>query len=107
MCCVFTILVFLGPRIAGLIWWIVQPVRWRARSPTRLWPVLGLLFVPWLTLMYVIVYPGGIKGSDWVWLGLALVADIGSYGGGGYGNRNRLGYLTVGQAAGATPHATC
>jgi hypothetical protein len=31
-------------------------------------------------------------GFDWVWLGLALVADIASYSGGAYGNRNRLGY---------------
>ena len=53
-----------------------------------LWPVLGLVFVPWLTLMYVLVAPGGIVGFDWVWLGLALVGDIGSYSGGGYGNRS-------------------
>ena len=43
-------------------------------------------------MMYVIVSPGGIVGFDWVWLGLALVVDIGSYSGGAYGNRNRLGY---------------
>ena len=54
--------------------------------------MLGLIFVPWLTLMYVIVAPGGIVGLDWLWLGLALVADIGSYSGGAYGNRDRLGY---------------
>jgi hypothetical protein len=93
MCCVFTILIFLGPRVAGLIWWLAQPLRWQtAFNNSWLWPVLGLVFLPWLTLMYVIVSPGGIVGLDWLWLGLALVADIGSYGGGGYGNRNRLGY---------------
>jgi len=26
--------------------------------------------------MYVIVFPGGITGFDWVWLGLGLFADI-------------------------------
>ena len=68
-------------------------MRWQtAFNNSWLWPVLGLIFVPWLTLMYVIVAPGGIVGFDWVWLGLALVGDIGSYSGGGYGNRNRLGY---------------
>ena len=93
MCCFFTILVFLGPRVAGVLWWLVQPVRWQAAfNNALLWPVLGLVFLPWLTLMYVIVAPGGIVGFDWVWLGLALVADIGSYSGGGYGNRSRLGY---------------
>ncbi len=97
MCCLFTVLVFLGPRVAGLIWWIAQPTRWVGATGVSafqswIWPVLGLVFVPWLTLMYVIVAPGGIFGLDWLWLGLALFADIASYGGGGYGNRNRLGY---------------
>ena len=93
MCCAFTTLVLLGPRFAGLLWWLVQPARWTAAfNGAWLWPVLGLIFVPWLTLMYVIVAPGGIVGFDWVWLGLALVADIGSYSGGAYGNRDRLGY---------------
>ncbi len=40
--------------------------------------------------MYVIVAPGGIVGFDWFWLGLALVADIAMWTGGGYGNRNRM-----------------
>ena len=93
MCCVFTTLLLLGPRVAGAIWWLVQPVRWQAAfNGSWLWPLLGLVFVPWLTLMYVLVAPGGIVGFDWVWLGLALVGDIGSYSGGGYGNRKRLGY---------------
>jgi hypothetical protein len=91
MCCIFTILVLLGPRFAGVIWWIAQPTRWSlAFNSSILWPILGLLFLPWLTLMYVLVAPGGIVGLDWLWLGLALLADIGSYGGGGYGNRNRI-----------------
>jgi hypothetical protein len=93
MCCLFTILLFLGPRVAGAIWWLAQPARWQlAFNNSWLWPVLGLIFLPWLTLMFVLVAPGGIVGFDWVWLGLALVGDIGAYGGGGYGNRDRLGY---------------
>jgi hypothetical protein len=93
MCCAFTTLVLLGPRFAGLLWWLVQPARWSAAfNGAWLWPVLGLIFVPWLTLMFVIVAPGGVVGFDWVWLGLALVGDIGSYSGGAYGNRDRLGY---------------
>jgi hypothetical protein len=40
--------------------------------------------------MYLIVGGGGIVGFDWVWLGLALVADLASYGGGAYGNRDRI-----------------
>jgi hypothetical protein len=91
MCCLFTVLVLLGPRIAGAIWWIAQPLRWIPGAFTSwIWPLLGLIFVPWTTIMYVLIAPGGLIGFDWLWLGLALFADIASYAGGGYGNRDRL-----------------
>jgi len=91
MCCVFTILVFLGPRFAGAIWWLVQPARWNLVFQNWLWPLLGLIFLPWTTLMYVIVAPGGINGLwEWLFIGLAVIADIASYTGGGYGNRRRI-----------------
>jgi hypothetical protein len=90
MCCFFTTLVFLGPRAAILIWWLVNPVRWQATFSSFIWPLLGFLFVPWATLMYVLVAPGGVVGFDWVWLGLAVLADISMYAGGGYGNRDRF-----------------
>ena len=92
MCCVFTILLFFGPRLAILIWWLINRLYvTRAFADSWLLGILGWIFLPWLTLMYIIVYPGGIIGFDWVWLGLALLADLASYGGGGYGNRSRFG----------------
>jgi hypothetical protein len=91
MCCVFTILVLLGPRFAGAIWWLVQPARWNLVFQNWLWPLLGIIFLPWTTLMYVIVAPGGINGLwEWLFIGLAVIADIASYTGGGYGNRRRI-----------------
>ena len=92
MCCFWTALVFLGPRAGILIWWLINPVRWQITFPSFIWPLLGFLFLPWATLMYVLVAPGGVIGFDWVWLGLAVVADIGMYAGGGYGNRDRIPY---------------
>ena len=92
MCCVFTILLLLGPRFAGAIWLLVNPTLWVPRTfQTWLWPLLGIIFLPWTTLMYVIVAPGGINGLwEWLFIGLAVIADIGSYTGGGYGNRKRI-----------------
>ncbi len=96
MCCFFAVLMFLGPRIAGLIWWIWQPIRWVGSSPLSafsswIWPILGLIFLPWTTLMYVIVAPGGIVGIwEWLFLILAVIFDISSYAGSGYGNRDRI-----------------
>jgi hypothetical protein len=77
MCCAFTVLVVLGPRFGGLIWWLVNPARWSlAFKGSWIWPILGIIFLPWTTLMYVIVFPGGVVGLDWLWIGLAVVADV-------------------------------
>ena len=85
MCCFFIALVTLGPRFGVLIWWLVQPLRFQTTFNGWFWPLLGLIFLPWTTLMYVAVYgANGIVGFDWVWLGLAVAADIMSYGGGAY-----------------------
>jgi hypothetical protein len=51
-----------------------------------------LIFAPWTLLIYILVYPNGIVGFDWIWLGLGVLLDILSYGGGGYSNRERIGY---------------
>jgi hypothetical protein len=68
-----------------LIWWLINPLRWQAAFDSFIWPLLGFIFVPWTTLMYVL-----IVGFDWIWLALAVLADIGMYAGGGYGNRDRI-----------------
>lgn len=98
MCCFLTLFMVLGPRVAGIFWWLVRPAQWVGLAgafDTWIWPILGLLFVPFTTLMYVAVAPGGLGGWDWLWMGLAVAADIASYAGGGYGNRQRIpGYST-------------
>ena len=90
MCCFFTTLLLLGPRFAILIWWLFRPVLFNTIFNTWIWPLLGLIFLPWTLLMYLIVGGNGIIGFDWVWLGLAFIADIASYTGGAYGNRDRI-----------------
>ena len=55
-----------------------------------LFPFLGFLVLPWTTLMYVLVYPGGIDGFDYVWLAIAISFDVFSWFGGGYTNRDRM-----------------
>jgi hypothetical protein len=50
--------------------WLFEPLRWSAAFDTFLWPFLGFLLTPLTTLMYVAVYPAGINGFDYFWLGL-------------------------------------
>ena len=90
MCCILSALALLGPRFAIIVWWIADPERWDRSFDTWLWPVLGFVFLPFTTLMYVVVRPGGVSGFDLVWIGLAVVADVAMYSGSGYGNRDRV-----------------
>ena len=70
MCCAFLTLALLGPRFFGAIWWIFWPLRWETAFRNFssdlwwIWAVLGLVFLPWTTIMYVIVAPGGVEGFD-------------------------------------------
>jgi hypothetical protein len=92
MCCFFTALLLLGPRAAILIWWIYTPVYINQLFQTWIWPMLGWIFLPWSTLMYMVVAgSGGIIGFDWILLGLGVFADMATYFG-GYYNRERVPY---------------
>jgi hypothetical protein len=88
MCCFFMTLLFLGPRFAFLVYWLIRPAYIQMVFQTWILPLLGLIFLPWTTLMWVLVYgANGIVGFDWVWVGLALVADIVTYTSGAYKRR--------------------
>ena len=66
---------------------------WQLTFDSFIWPLLGFLFMPWTTLMYAVINLNGLQGLqgfDWLWIGLAVVADLGMYVGGGYGNRERI-----------------
>jgi hypothetical protein len=90
MCCVLTLLLFAGPRLANIAWWLIQPVRWNAAFGSVIWPILGIIFLPWTTLIYVIVAPGGVDLLGWIFIALGVFADIAMHGGGGYFNRERV-----------------
>lgn len=86
MCCFFLSLFFLGPRFAFLIYWLLVPVKVNAAFAQFNLPwlvgILGLVFLPWTVLMYAIVFP--LNSWDWLWIGLAIAADIFTWTSGGY-----------------------
>jgi hypothetical protein len=54
-------------------------------------PALGFLFLPWTTLMYVLLWStGGLSLVGWVIVGLGFLADLGTYGGGAFGNKEKV-----------------
>jgi len=79
----------LGPRIIDIVYWLFARDAWQAAfGDSLLWPILGILVLPWVTLAYVIVSPEGVTGLDWVVLIVALFADVGTYGGNAYKGRS-------------------
>ncbi len=92
MCCLVTIVLLLGPRIGAIIWWLFDHTRWSQTFPNIIVPIVGIILLPWTTLAYVLVFPGGVNGLDWVWLIIALLFDLGSYSGSGWKHRSRLGF---------------
>ena len=88
--CFFLILLAISPRIAAVTWWIFRPERWDSAFSSWLWPVVGIVFLPWTTIMWVTVAPfGNVSGTDWLWLGLGFMADVVSHASSGYGGRRR------------------
>ena len=93
MCCFFSALVLVGPRLAILVWWIMSPLQWELAFSSFFWPMLGFIFAPWTTLMWVVVAPGGVTGFDWFILALGVLADVATYSASAWGNRER--YMAV------------
>ena len=82
MCCVVLLGALIGPRVSIVAWWLLDSARWSGVFGTFLWPLLGLLFLPWTTLVFVWVAPGGVSGLGLVALVLAVLFDLGVLGGG-------------------------
>ncbi|HEX2374963.1 MAG TPA: hypothetical protein VHO93_13365 [Actinomycetota bacterium] len=81
MGCLFALMAGLFPRLALFIVWVARPALVDAAFNTFLLPLLGIIFLPFATLMYVLLYtPGrGLVGWDWFWVIVAGLLDIGHW----------------------------
>jgi hypothetical protein len=77
--------------------WIARPVFFNVVfGGSWILPCLGILFLPFTTLMYAILktngpgITGAITGLDWLWLLLAVVIDLAAIGAAGAANRNYI-----------------
>jgi hypothetical protein len=66
-----------APRVFLVLAWIFSerwPIVW---SGDWLVPLLGIIFLPYTTIMYMLVWmPMGIDGWDWLWIVLGLFLDV-------------------------------
>jgi len=66
-----------APRVVLIVMWIVGP-RVDAAFKNFIVPLLGLIFAPYTTIMYVLVWNPvtGVTGWDWLWIALGVWLDI-------------------------------
>jgi hypothetical protein len=78
MGCLLVLLTAISPRLVIVLFWLARPLQFDAAFGGPILPLLGIVFLPFTTLMYVLVYtPGvGLVGTDWIWVGIALIADL-------------------------------
>lgn len=73
--------------------WVARPKLVDAAFDSWIWPLLGLIFLPFSTLMYVLLWrSGSLSGFDWFWFILAALLDVAHWGAGWTQRRSAPGY---------------
>ena len=78
MGCLFALFAGLFPRLGLFTVWIARPALVNAAFDTWIFPLIGIIFLPFATLIYVVLYtPGvGLTGWEWFWVVVAGLLDI-------------------------------
>jgi hypothetical protein len=85
MPCLLGCLALSMPRIALVLVWLFSPGYLGTAFQTRIWPLLGFLFLPLTTLAYAFVWhqsEGAISWGGVLVLVIALLIDLGLVGSG-------------------------
>ena len=68
------------PRFALLVGWFNDQAAWEALLGSNLMFWAGFILLPWTTLIYGFVAPNGMTTLNWIFLAMAVLIDIGSWG---------------------------
>jgi hypothetical protein len=78
--CLLAFFAAFAPRVVLILAWIFSE-RWDLVWNNWFWPLAGIVFVPYTTIMYMLVWsPTGIQGWDWMWIGLGILLDVMKWG---------------------------
>ncbi|RZU52713.1 hypothetical protein EV385_4594 [Krasilnikovia cinnamomea] len=97
MGCLFALFAGIFPRLALFIIWIARPVLVNTAFDTWIFPLLGIVFLPFATLIYVVLYtPGvGLTGWGWFWVVFAGLLDLSHWAASATQRRQIPGYRGV------------
>lgn len=93
MPCLFALMAGFAPRLASLFLWLARPAMFNAAfNGSWFWPILGIIFLPFTTIMYVILWSPvvGLTTWDWMWLILAVICDVMHYSSTAYQNKQYI-----------------
>ena len=91
MPCVAALLALISPRLALIVVWLFSELLDRAYD-SWIVPLLGFFLLPWTTLIYAVMWDAGtngVEGIEWLFVILAFLIDLGSYGGARRGRARR------------------
>ena len=96
MGCLFALIAVLSPRLAVFLLWAFTNYVNLAFHGGWFLPLLGLLFAPWTTLMYVLVYApvGPIHVAGWILVAIGVFLDLSAWGQAA-ANRKSMPYSTT------------
>ena len=88
MPCIALLLVLIFPRVVLVVMYLTSHYLEHAYHGLLL-PLLGFIFLPLTTIVYAYMVNNGIptEGGGLIWLVLAVVIDLGGFGGGYHRSR--------------------
>ena len=81
MGCLYAILALISPRLLMVVLWILTPYVQPRAFDFFLWPLIGLIFLPWTTLAVVWGYNSGFGILQIAAIVIGVCLDMGSTGG--------------------------
>jgi hypothetical protein len=78
------------PRFVLLVAWVNDQTYWSNLLGWPVWFLFGFLFFPWTTAIYGLVQANGLSLLNWIFLGLALLLDLGTWGIGVFAARKEV-----------------
>jgi hypothetical protein len=91
MGCLFVLVAGFFPRVALVIVWIFTDYVDRAFD-TFIIPLLGLIFLPFTTLIFALAWAPGVHVGNgrWIWVAIAFVIELFGYRSTARSNRERF-----------------